>query len=388
MCVALLTACGGKKGGMGMGDNKYPVRTVGTQSASSETTYPATIKGIQDVEVRPKVSGFITKVFVHEGQAVGAGQVLFTIDDETYRAQVQQAQAAVNTARAQLSTAKLSYENNKKLFEKNIIGQFELSSSNDAYQTALAQVAQAQAALASAREMLSYCSVKSPAAGSVGSLPYKVGALVGPSIATPLTTISDISTAEVFFSVSEATIMSMTKTAGSTQAAIKSFPTVKLQLSDGTVYNQPGRVVKMSGVIDPTTGSISLIAHFQNPQRLLKSGASGKIVIPQIASSAIVVPQEAVSNVQDKKFVYVLGKDNKVKYTEIKVAPQNDGTTYVVTDGLHVGDRYVVKGIASLQDGKEIQPITELQYEENIKKAADLAKNQSSAKGFADAMSK
>lgn len=386
ICATLITACGGKQGGLSNGDNQYPVRTIEAGSASSQTTYPATIKGIQDVEVRPKVSGFITKVFVQEGQHVGAGQVLFTIDSETYRAAVQQAQAAVNTARAQLSTAKLTYENSKKLFEKNIIGQFELSNATNSYSTAQATLAQAQAALASARENLSFCSVKSPAAGVVGSLPYKVGALVGPSITTALTTVSDISTAEVFFSVSEATFMNMAKTSGSTQAAIASFPAVKLQLTDGTIYDQPGRVVKASGVVDATTGSISLIAHFSNPKHLLKSGGAGKIVIPSTYNSAIVIPQECVSEVQDKKFVYVVGKDNKVKYTEITVADQNDGLNYVVTKGLNVGDRIVMKGISALSEGMQITPITEQQYEENIKKAAELAKSQGSAKDFANAM--
>ena len=383
--TSVLASCGGG-GRTQFGDNEFPVVTVGATDAALQTTYPATIKGIQDVQVRPKVSGFITKVYVHEGQAVKAGQLLFTIDSETYRAAVRQAQAAVNTAKAQLNTAKLTYENNKMLFEKNVIGQYALSTAENAYTTAQASLAQAQASLASARETLSWCNVTSPAAGFIGSLPFKQGALVSASSADPLTTVSDISTMEVFFSMSESEILSMTKTSGSGAAAIAAMPSVKLQLADGTIYNHPGKVVKMSGVIDAATGSLSLIAHFPNPQRLLKSGGAGQIVIPTNATRAILVPKDACSEVQDKVFVYVLGQDNKVKYTEIKVNPQDDGNYYIVTAGLKVGDRYVSKGTAKLSDGMQIKPITEAQYDKNISDAAELSKYQGSASGFVNAL--
>jgi membrane fusion protein (multidrug efflux system) len=384
--VPLMAACG-KSGSPNFGDNKYPVRTVSTGSATLQTTYPATIRGIQDVEVRPKVSGFITKVLVHEGQAVAPGQLLFTIDSETYEAAVRQAQAAVNTARAQLNTTRLTYENSKKLFAKNIIGQYELSTSYNTYESAVASVRQAEAALASAKENLSFCYVKSPAAGFIGSLPYKVGALVGPSSADALTTVSDISTIEVFFSVPEKTILSMIKSAGSSNAALAAFPAVKLQLNDGTIYNQPGKVVKMSGVVDATTGAVSIIAHFSNPERLLKSGGAGNIIIPTSSNNAILVPKSACSEVQDKIFVYVVGKDNKVKSTEIKVNPEDDGNNYIVESGLRPGDRYVVKGITKLTEGMQIQPITEDQYNKAIAEAQQLSKEQGSASGFINAMS-
>lgn len=382
----VLSSCGGGGGMPNFGDNEFAVRTIEASNASLQTTYPATIKGIQDVEVRPKVSGFITKVLVHEGETVSAGQLMFTIDSETYVAAVRQAQAAVNTAKAQLNTAKLTYENNKKLFDSHVIGQYELSTAANSLSTAQAAVAQAEASLASAKETLSWCSVKSPAAGVVGSLPYKVGALVSAS-GNALTTVSNISTMEVFFSMSESDVLSLTKTAGSASAAIASFPAVKLQLTDGTTYNHPGKVVKMSGVIDATTGSVSLIAHFANPEKLLKSGGAGSIIIPQVSNTAIQVPQEACSEVQDKIFVYVVTKDNKVKYTEIKVNPQNDGNNYIVTSGLNVGDRIVTKGITKLTDGMEIKPITEKRYEEKIAEAAKLAETQDNAHDFAKTMS-
>ena len=332
------------------------------------------------------MSGFLTKVCVQEGQTVSAGQLLFVIDNETYQAQVRHATAAVNTAKAKLNTSKLTYENSKKLFENKVIGEYELETAANSYATEQASLAQAEATLASAKESLSYCYVKSPAAGVVGSLPFKVGALVSASSAEPLTTVSDISTMEVYFSVTEKDFLTMTKGQGGVSAAIAAYPAVQLMLADGTIYSEPGKVVKASGVIDASTGSVSMIARFPNPNKELRSGGAGQIVVPNTNSQAIIVPQEATSEVQNKIFVYVVGKDNKVKYTEIKVNPQNDGHNYIVTSGLKAGDRYVSKGITSLTDGMEIKPISEQQYLKKIEDAAKLGENQSSASAFVDVM--
>jgi len=361
LVAAMLVSCGGGGGGRpNFGDNEYPVVTVGTSSADMQSTYPAVIKGVQDVEIRPKASGFLTQINVREGQTVSAGQLLFVIDNETYQAQVRQAQAAVNTATAQLNTVKLTYENSKKLHENQVIGDFELQSAQNTYESAKAQLAQAQAALASAKEALSFCYVKSPASGVVGTLPFKKGALVSGSNA--LTTVSNISTMEVYFSMNEKDVLAMQREGD----ALSALPSVKLQLADGTMYGQEGKVTKMSGVIDAATGTVQMIAVFSNPQKLLKSGASGNIVIPRVNSGAIIIPQSCVMEVQNKKFVYTLGEGNKVKYTEIKVDPQNDGNNYVVTDGLKPGDKYVSNGITKLSDGMEIVPITPEKYQQKI----------------------
>ena len=357
----LLVSCGGGGGRPTFGDNEFPVVTVGTSSASSQATYPASIKGVQDVQISPKIGGFITRINVKEGQTVGAGQVLFEIDNATYQAQVRQAQASVNTAQAACNTAKLSYENSQKLFENKVIGDFELKSATNQYEQAKAGLAQAQAALASAKEQLSFCFVKSPASGVVGTLPFKVGALVGAQ--NVLTTVSNNSSMEVYFSMTEKDALAMSKSGD----GLSQLPAVQLKLADGTIYGHEGKVTKMSGVIDQATGTVQLIAVFPNAEKLLKSGGSGAIVIPHDNNSAIVIPQSCVSEVQDKKFVYTLGKGNKVVYTEIKVAPQNDGNNYVVTEGLKVGDKYVSNGITKLSDGMVIVPITPERYNQKIK---------------------
>ena len=383
-----LTSCGGGKQGAGFNDNEYPVRTIESQGSSSETLYPATIRGVQDVEIRPKVSGFITKLLVKEGQRVTAGQLLFVIDSETYQAAVRQAKAAVSSATAQLNTAKLTYDNSQKLFNSNVIGQYELQTAQNTYENAKAALAQAQASLASAKETLSYCFVKSPTSGLVGSLPFKVGALVGPTSAQPLTTVSDNNTMEVFFSMTEKDVLDMARSVGGVKESLSTYPTVKLKLADGTIYSQPGKVTKMSGVIDSSTGSVSMVAHFSNPDHILRSGGSGSIVVPKVTSNAIVVPQDAVAQVQDRYFVYILGKNNKVKYTEVKISPDNDGQTYVVTSGLKVGDRIVLKGITALTDGAEIKGLTEAEYEAKLKKTAELGSSQNDLSKLKEAFGK
>ena len=371
MCAAatmLLASCGGGGGRPTFGDNEYPVVTVGTSSNTMQSTYPAVIKGVQDVEIHPKVQGFITQINVKEGQTVSAGQVLFVLDNVTYQAQVRQAQASVNTAKAALNTSKLNFENSKKLHDNGVIGDFEFRSATNSYEQAQAALAQAEASLTSAKEMLNFCYVKSPAAGVVGSLPLKVGTLV--SASNTLTTVSNISSMEVYFSMTEKDVLEMGKNPGGLTGAIEAMPAVKLQLADGTLYGMEGKVTKMSGVIDPATGSVQMIAVFQNPEKLLKSGGSATVVIPHINTSSILIPQAAVSEVQNKKFVYIVDKDNKAKYTEIKVDPQNDGNNYIVTEGLKAGDKFITNGITKLSDGMEIVPITPERYQQKIDEQA------------------
>ena len=372
--AVMLSSCGGQQGGSG--DNEYAVRTIETQNAELQTTYPATIRGVQDVEIRPMVSGFITKMYVKEGQTVKKGQVLFEINKVTYEAAVRQASAAVNSAAAQLNTSKLTYENNQKLFANNVIGTYELEASKNAYENARAALAQARANYTSAKQNLNYCYVTSPANGVVGDLPYRVGALVSASSAQPLTTVSDINTMQVYFSMTEKDVLDMTKEKGGLHTAINDYPAVQLQLADGTTYNHEGKVAAVSGVIDQSTGSVSMRADFPNPEHLLKSGGSGYIIVPHVSSNAIIVPQDAVVQVQDRYFVYIVGKDNKVKYSPVTINPNNDGKNYIIESGLKAGDKIVVSGVTTLKDGMQIKPITEAQYQEKLKKTSQMGAHQ------------
>lgn len=384
--AAMLVSCGSQQGKPNFGDNEYAVITVETQSSEMETTYPATIQGSRDVEIRPKIAGFITKKCVEEGQVVKQGQTLFVIDNVTYEAAARQAKAAVNAAQAQLSTAKLTYENNEQLFKNNVIGSYELESAKNAYESAKAALAQAQANYTSAKQNLDFCYVTSPSNGVVGDLPYEIGALVSSSNATPLTVVSDINEMKVFFSMTEKDLLNMTKTAGGLTTSIKDYPPVKLKLADGSIYPHDGKVASISGVIDKSTGAVSVKTIFPNPEHVLKSGGSGSIVVPHSDNSAILIPQDAVVQVQDKNFVYVLGGDNKVKYTEITISPNNDGQNYLVTSGLKVGDKIVAVGVTTLNDGMEIKPITMARYQEKIKEAQKLGEAQGDAKKLKQAL--
>ncbi len=392
LAVVMLAASCGQQQGQQPQSNEFAVRTVTTASPELNYTYPATIKGKQDIEIRPRVQGNIVKVCVDEGASVRAGQTLFVIDDVTYREAVNQASAAVNQANASLNqanaglaTAKLTYENKLQLKNKNIIGDYEFQTAQNAMKqaeaavaTAKAGVASAQAALTAARQNLSYCYVKSPANGVVGSIPYRVGALVSAQSVEPLTTVSNIDEMYIYFSVTEQQLLDMTRTSGDSKTILASFPAVQLKLADGSVYDRPGKVSTISGVIDQQTGSVSVRADFPNPKHLLKTGGSGNILVPYVAKDAIVIPQAATVEVQDQKFVYTVGKDNKISYTVVQVADVNDGTNYIVTAGLKSGDRIVVEGVTRLKDGMEITPITEeesaARVQQSIKMgAADLS---------------
>ena len=380
LAAAVLASCGGgSQGKPNFGDNEYAVRTVKAQSAELQTSYPATVRGVQDVEIRPKIAGFITKINVKEGQSVKKGQVLFVIDNVTYEAAARQAKAAVNSAKAQLNTSKLTYENSKKLFDNKVIGDFELQSAQNAYESA---------SYVSAKQNLDFCYVTSPANGVIGELPYKVGALVSSSSQQPLTTVSDNKTMQVYFSLTEKELMGLSHSEGGVEAAIKDFPGVKLQLADGSIYGTEGHVAAVSGVIDAATGTVQVRADFDNPGQKLKSGASGSVIVPQTAQDAIVIPQSAVMQVQDKFFVYVVGKDNKVKYTSVTVNPENDGKNYIIESGLKSGETIVVYGVTGLTDGTEIKQLTEAQYAEKLQKAEKLGEAQGDLNEFKKAMGK
>ena len=385
--AAMLVSCGGKPN-MKFGDNEYAVRTIGTQSTELQNNYPATIRGIQDVEIRPKISGFITKLCVQEGQSVNAGQLLFVIDNVQYAEAAKQAKAAVAAAQAQLATAQLTYTNKVQLHKQNVIGSYDLQAAQNSLLSAKANLAQAQATYISAKQNLDFCYVKSPSTGVIGDLPFRVGALVNSSNAQALTTVSNINNMYVYFSMTEKQLLEMTRQAGSAHKAVSEMPAVKLQLADGTIYNHDGKVTTVSGVIDKTTGTVSMRADFINPEHLLKSGGSGSIIVPYTNSSAIIIPQDAVSDVQDKHFVYVVGSDNKVKYTEVQIAPNNDGKNYIITSGIKTGDRIVIAGISSLQDGMDIKPVTEAQYAAKLKKAEQLGSVQNDAKKLKQAFGK
>lgn len=375
LTAVVLTSCGSKSKQMGEASNDFAVETVQATTADLKTSYPATIKGMQDIEIRPKVSGYLVKLLVDEGSTVRKGQPLFLIDSEQYRAAVKAAQAQVKVCKANIATQKLTVENKRMLFKQNIISNYDLQMAENTLTSYEAQLAAAQAQLQSAQDNLSWCTVTSPADGVVGSIPYRVGSLVSAQSAEALTTVSNISKMYVYFSMTEKQLLALTREAGGINAAIKKMPAVSLVLSDGSTYSQSGTISTVSGVIDSSTGSVQMRATFDNAQHVLRSGGTGSILVPTHSNDAIMVPQSATFDVQDKKFVYVVNNDKSVATREITVLPQNDGQTYVVASGLRSGERIVVDGVNQLKNGQKINPITRAQLQANQKKEQQAMKN-------------
>ncbi|MCM1489589.1 MAG: efflux RND transporter periplasmic adaptor subunit [Muribaculum sp.] len=330
--------------------------TVSEGDADLNTNYPATLHGKNDVEIRPQITGFLTKVHVTEGQHVSAGQLLFTIDQVQLQAAVDAARAAVAVAQANVNTAQTNADNNKILLDKNIISASAYQTSVDQLNAAKAQLGQARANLTSSEKNLSYTLVKAPVAGVVGTIDNKEGTLVSPQ--TLLTILSDNGQMEAYFSMTEKEILALTDNGRKSMAqALDSLPGVELKLANGEIYSQPGRIVSISGVLDPATGSATVKAAFPNPDGMLRSGNTGQVLLPSINKGVITIPQKATFEIQDMKFVYVVGDSSKVHQSPIEIDSKNDGVNYIVTKGLNPGDVIVIEGVgSSVKDGMTINP--------------------------------
>lgn len=347
-----LSSCGSKQQQQQQMIPEIATVTVQYGNTGLNYVYPATLEGVIDTDVRPQVSGTITAVHVEEGQRVSKGQVMFTLDDVPYRQAVNQAQASLTTAKVAEATARSTEQQKKRLFDKQIIGQYEYDLALNSLNQAKAQVAQAQAALVTAQNNLSYTAVKAPANGVVGQIPFREGYLAGPSMQQPLTTVSDVSRVVANFSLTESDLLAATEANGGT------FPPVQLKMANGEVYPLDGVVESVSGKIDPSTGAARVRAVFDNPDGVLRSGSTGQVLVPQTFENVIVIPQKATFEVQDRKFVYVVGDSAKTVSTPVVVAPLNDGQNYIVTSGLNPGQTVVVEGVGTqVKDGMVIKPV-------------------------------
>ena len=367
-CLTLLSSCGKKGFDMG-GAPECAVQTLQPATVNLTSSYPATIKGKQDVEIRPQVSGFITKVCVDEGSMVRKGQVLFIIDPTQYEAAARSAKAAVATAEAAVSTQQITVDNKRALNKKNIISDYDLAMAENSLASAKAQLASAKAQLISAEQNLGFTNVKSPSDGIVNDIPYRLGSLVSPSITTPLTIVSDITEMYVYASLTEKELLELVRKDGSQSAAVETYPEVQLQLSDGSTYDQKGKIETISGVINANTGAVSIRATFPNSNHLLRSGGMGNLITPYHMENALVVPQKATTEIQDKKFVFLQQPDNTVKMNEITILNIDNGQEYVVTSGLKQGDLIVIENVGTLKDGQTIKPTTPAQSEANFQQA-------------------
>jgi membrane fusion protein (multidrug efflux system) len=336
---------------------EFEVMRMAYSNAVVNQDYPATIQGIRNVEIRPKIDGYINAIYVDEGAAVKKGQLLFRIDAPQYEQNVRTAEANINIAVAEVNAAQMQVNKVRPLVEKDIVSSYELESAQYTLQSKKAALAQANAALKNAQLNLSYTTIYSPSNGVMGLLPFKIGSLVSSNTVNPLTTVSDIKTIYAYFSINEKQGLEIFQHAkGSTvQQKLQTLPPVTLILANGMPLPGPGKIETASGLINAQTGAVNMRATFSNPDGLVHSGSSAVVRIPEHIDTALLVPQKATYQIQGKLFVYLVGNDNKVN--SVEVTPQaSAGQFFVIKEGLRPGDRIVADGIASLREGLLIKP--------------------------------
>lgn len=360
--ILLIAACGGNsenKQNAEVTISEYPILTIEPRSTTLNSNYPATIEGQQNIEIRPKIEGFIEHIYVDEGATVKQGQALFRISAPQYEQEKRSAEAAVKIAEAAVNTAQMEVNKVRPLVEKNIISRYQLESAQFNLESQQAQLAQARANLTNASTNVGYTLITSPVNGVVGTLPYKIGSLVSSNTPQPLTTVSNITNIYAYFSINEKQMLEISgrEAEGSARDNLANIPQVSLILANGSQFPHPGRIETTSGLINTATGSISVRATFPNPGNIIRSGSSGVITIPLELDSAIVIPQKSTYEIQGKKFVYQLQEDNTVTSKSITVMDNDDGQFYVVNAGLKPGDKIVMEGLATLRDGLNVQPV-------------------------------
>lgn len=321
-----------------------------TITGEVEKKYPGIIEGTVNVSIKPQVSGYLEAIYVKEGDYVSKGQSLFKIKADVFKEQVNNSHAAYKNALANLANAKLEIEKIKPLVEAKVYSDMQLKTAQANYEAASAQAAQAKAALGSSQLNADFSLIKAPVSGYISRIPNRVGNLVTPTDPVPLTTLSEINTVFVYFSLSEADYLSFLKDSKSNQ-------TVSLILADDSLYEHQGKLEVASGNIDRTTGTISLKAVFPNPKKQLRSGGSARVVLNNSLSSVITVPMASVKDIQDKFFVYVLKPGNKIGMVPIEIAG-NTGTDYFVKSGVKSGDKIALNSIDLLYDSMEVVPKT------------------------------
>lgn len=353
---ALFVMTGCKKGNdIQVAAQELPVIIVSRQPVELSESYSAAIRGRQDVDIMPQISGRITRLCVKEGERVKNGQTLAIIDQVPYQAALRTASANVSAARARVETARIELQGKQALFDEKVISDYELSLAKNQLSVAIAELEQARAQETDARNNLSYTEIKSPSDGVVGTLPYRIGALVSPNMQQPFTVVSDNSEIYAYFSVSENKLRQLATQYGSIEKMLSEMPEITLQLNDGTTYSHAGHMETVSGVVNSTTGAVQIKALFPNPDRALLSGTIGNVVMQASNPDAIVIPMTATVELQDKVIAYRL-KNGKTEAAYLTVNRLNDGNNFIVQNGLSVGDTIISEGVGLVREGMDITP--------------------------------
>lgn len=347
--AAVCTAC---KNPSEAGTSDYRTMTVAREDRTLLTEYPASLKGRQTVEIRPQVSGFITKIGFGEGQKVRRGQVLFVIEQERYKADLDQARANVESAQAKLATAELNLESARLLRQEDVIQDYDVRTAGNTLLAARAELSQAEALMESAKVDYEHTVLVSPVDGVTGMISCRVGDYVS-STSGPLVTVSDDSIVQAYFSLTEGAVTDLLERYSSLENFIREMPDVSLRMSNGKEYGLTGRIAAVSGIVTSGTGAVTLRADFRNDRGLLRGGGSAMVIVPETLEKCIVIPKGATYELQDKVFVYKV-VDGKAKSSPVKVHRLNSGTEYIVEDGLQEGDVIIAEGAGLLRDGTSV----------------------------------
>ncbi|HWV67520.1 efflux RND transporter periplasmic adaptor subunit [Chitinophaga sp.] len=322
-----------------------------------EQSYPANLQATDNIQLRPQVSGYIQKVYVDEGAFVKAGQPLFKINSNLYQEQKNTALAALGMAKAQLGLAKLELDKYKALTDSRVVSDFQYKKAKASYENAVSAVNQQRALVASANLNLDFSIVKAPVSGYIGRIPNRVGALVGPNDAQALAMLSQVNKIYVYFSLPEKEILHINATrSGKTLIEkLKGFQDISLLLADGKPYGYTGKIDMMDGQFDQSTGSVSLRASFPNPEGLLRTGNTGRILLKTTQQNVYKIPLLATYEVQDKIFVGLVNRQNKVTRIALKDFTRS-GNFYLLKSGFAPGDRIIANELASIAENATITP--------------------------------
>ena len=340
---------GDKSGKKAEAVKEFPVIEVVASDTIMHRDYVADIKAIQNVELRARVQGFLEKVNVDEGQEVKKGQILFKTNEQEYKAELAKAKANFESAKAEAKVIEFEVGRLKIMVDNNVISESELNLTKAKYDAVLAKIEEAKSAMDNAEVQLSYTNIRAPFDGIIDRIPLKTGSLVEQG--SLFTTVSNISSVHVYFNVSEKEYLEYIKSKGETTEN----NVVNLVLADGAPYAYEGIIETMQGEFNANTGSIAFRALFPNPTKILKHGATGKIILTNKIRNAIIIPQKAVFEIQDRSFVYIVKEDNTVEMRSI-IPRARFSHYYIIESGLEVGERLVYEGIQNVKDGMTIQP--------------------------------
>ncbi|UTA66904.1 efflux RND transporter periplasmic adaptor subunit [Emticicia sp. 21SJ11W-3] len=320
-------------------------------------TYPTSLQGKENVQLRPQISGYIEKIYVDEGAFVKAGQPLFRINASIYREQKNTASAALLIAKAQLAAAQLELDKYKVLSENKVVADFQYEKARINYENARAAVQQQQTLVASADINLGFAIIKAPISGYIGRILKRTGALVGPNDSEALTTLSQVNEIYAYFSLPENEILKINASRpGKTLIEkLKSYPELTLLLADGNKYGHSGKIDMMDGQFDQSTGSVIIRASFPNPESLLRTGNTGRVLLSSTLQNVYKIPLLATYEVQDKLFVGLLDSKNKMEWVALKDYVKS-GDYFIVKSGFKAGDRIVANELASIPENSIITP--------------------------------